>query len=91
MADVGVGGGASNALAWVLRFVGDSAEADMLMTAADLGCTGEANAEVWRDSLGRLGTAGLVDGMTDNIAPATCFRSSDVWGEESLCLGGREG
>lgn len=48
------------------------------MTAADLEIDGEANVEVWRDSLGLLGAAGLVDGMTDSIAPATCFRSSDV-------------
>ena len=88
MADVGVGGGASKALAWVFRFVGDSVEAEMPMTVADLGSAGGANVEVWRDSFGLLGAAGLVDGMTDNIAPAT-FRSSDVWGEESLCLGGR--
>lgn len=46
MADVGVGGGASKALAWVLRFVGDSAEAEMPMTAADLGSAGAANVEV---------------------------------------------
>lgn len=47
--------------------------------------------EVWSDSFGLLGAADLVDGMTDSIAPATCFRSSDVLGEESLCLTGREG
>ena len=47
--------------------------------------------EVWRDSLGLLGAAGLIDGVTDSNVPATCFRSSEVWGEESLSLGGREG
>ena len=78
MADVGVGGGTSKSLAWVFRRVGDSVEAEILMTAADLEIDGEANVEVWRDSLGLLGAAGLVDGMTDSIAPATCFRSSDV-------------
>lgn len=46
--------------------------------------------EVWRDSFGRLDAAGLVDGMTDSIAPATCFRRSDLWGEASLCLAGRD-
>ena len=48
--------------------------------------------EVWRDSFGLLGAAGLADGITDSIAPATtCLRSSDMWGGESLCLGGLEG
>ena len=47
--------------------------------------------EVWRDSFGLFGAADLVDGMTDSIASATCFRSSDVRGEESLCLAGSEG
>lgn len=64
MADVGVGGGASKTFAWVFRNVGGSVEAERLMNAADLGTAGEDNVEVWRDSLGLLGAAGLVGGMT---------------------------
>lgn len=36
MADVGVGGGASNTFAWVDRITGDSVEAERLVAAADL-------------------------------------------------------
>ena len=36
MADVGVGGGASNTFAWVFCIIGDSVEADRLVAAADL-------------------------------------------------------
>ncbi len=78
MADVGVGGGVSNMFAWVFRVIGDSVEADRLVAAADLWTAGEGSMEVWRDSFGLLGATDLVDGMTDSIASATCFRSSDV-------------
>ena len=91
MADVGVGGGASKTLACVFWIVRDSVDSEGLVIAADLCIAGKDNAEVWRDSLGLLGAAGRDDGMTDSIAPATCLRSSDMWGGESLCLGGREG
>ena len=90
MADVGVGGGASKSLAWMFRILGESVEKERPVTAADFWSAGEGNVEVWRDSFGLLGAAGLADGMTDSIAPATCLRSSEVWGEESLCLAGRE-
>ena len=47
--------------------------------------------EVWRESFGLLDVGGLADGMADSIVPAACFRSSDLWGEASLCLAGRRG
>ena len=78
MADVGVGGGASKSSAWMLRIVGEWVEAERGATAADVGTAGEGNIEVWRDSFGLLGAAGLADGIIDSIAPATCFRISDV-------------
>ena len=91
MVDVGVGGGASKTLACVPRILGDSAEAERSVIAADLWTAGEDNVDVWRDSFGLLGAAGLDDGMADSIAPATtCLRSSDMWGGESLCLEGIE-
>ena len=90
MADVGVGGGASKTLACVFRTVGDSVEVEGSVTTVDLWTAGEDNVEVWRDSLGLLGAAGLDDGMADSIAPATCRRSSDIWGGESFCRGGGE-
>ena len=74
--DIGVGGGASKTV--VLRMEGDSPAT-----------AGEDNLEVWRESFGLLGATGLDDGITDSIAPATCLRSSDMWGWES-CRGGRE-
>ena len=36
MADVGVGGGASNTSAWVFRITGYSVQAERLVAAADL-------------------------------------------------------
>ena len=91
MADVGVGGRASKMFALVIRIVGDSVEAERPAIGAEFRTAGTGNVEVWRDNLGLLGTAGLIDGVTDSNVPATCFRSSEVWGEESLSLGGRDG
>ena len=65
-------------------------EVERSETAVDLWTSGGDNVEVWRDSFGLLGAAGLEDGMTDSIASATCLRNSDTWGGESLCLGARE-
>jgi len=86
MADVGVGGGASDVLsfAWVLRVVEES----IVMTSGGLpfpppSADDGGRELVWRDSFGRFGVGGLVDGITESIAPATFFRSSAVCGDSS--------
>lgn len=57
---------------------------------ADVGRLRLGAREVWSDSFGRFGADGLVEGITDIIAPAICLRSSVVCGDDSLCLVGRE-
>jgi hypothetical protein len=80
MAEDGVGGGPSNEFALVLRSVGDS-----VVDVARVGAI-----EVCRDSFGLFGADGVVDGITDSMAPASCRLSSNVCGDDSLCLAGRE-
>lgn len=80
MAEERVAGGASKALAWVLRMVGDSVEVERLRVEASLCVGGDGGIAVWSESFGRFSAEGLVDGITDSIAPVACFRSSEVWG-----------
>lgn len=89
MADVGVGGGASKAFTWAFRNMGDSVHADRPRFPPSLGLACCEEMEVCRDSFGLLGGGGLVD--TESIAPATCFRSSEAFGEISLGVSERDG
>ena len=80
MAEDGVGGGPSNEFALVLRTVGDS-----VVDVAKFGAI-----EVCSDSFGLFGTEGVVDGITDSIVLASCLLKSNVCGDDSPCLPGRE-
>ena len=80
MAEDGVGGGPSNEFALVLRTVGDS-----VVDVARFGAI-----EVCSDSFGLFGVDGVVDGITDSMAPASCLLNSNVCGDDSLRLSGRE-
>lgn len=82
-AEDGVGGGASKTFACVFQVVGDSVE--MSREAPSLFVGADGGIAVCNESFGLVSAGGLVDGIMDNIASATCFRSSDVWGEDSRC------
>ena len=82
----------------VLRTVGESVfpttlRFDLLFSEVDKG--GKA---VWRDNFGLFGVGGRVEGITESMAPATCFRSSELSGdsdrldlEDDKALGWRVG
>lgn len=72
----GAGRGASKVFACVFRVVGESVE--ILRDAPSLFVGGDGGIAVWRESFGLLGGRGLVDGIMDIMAPATCFRSQVV-------------
>ena len=87
IAEDGVGGGGSKVFACVFRVVGESVDR---LRVPPRNCAGsDCGIDVWRESLGLLGAGGLVGGITDSIAPATCFLSSDVCGDASRCRDGR--
>ena len=67
--------------AWVLRTVGDSVAVDVARLGGAI--------EVCSDSFGLFAADGLVCGITESIAPASCRRSWDVWGDRERCLAGR--
>lgn len=83
MADDGVGGGASCALAWVFRVVGESVSSGRREGRRVDGREGAR--EVCSESLGRLGVGGDVGGMTESMVVATFLRRSEVWGLSSRC------
>ena len=85
LAEEGVGGGASCALARVFRVVGESvSSAGRREGRRDGGSDG--GSVVCNDSFGRLWFETDVGGMAESMVLATFLRSSDVWGVSSRCV-----
>ncbi len=82
------GGGASKVFTCVFQAVGESVEISRDEPSPFGG--GDSGMAVCKESFGLLGGGGLVDGITDNMAPATCFRNSDMCGEGARCRAGME-